>query len=406
MNATTLRYRTEVGWLFQAGLVIFIATVAIGILNGLQVMTFSRDQLLTHVHAGTLGWAALGVFAALLWLFGGSVTTGSGDRYVRAVAALMALSTPLYIAAFYSGNLVARAVFGVPVLAAIVLFFGWLFVTVRRIGWSRISTVQFGAVLGVLVLIVGSALGVLIQIVLARGERLGGDAVGAHASAQTIGYNVLVSLALIDWQLAPRDERSKRAFIGSAFLAIGALIIAVALLAGNQQAAGGYLPFELIAVILFLTRLAGPWLRTRWSDVAGQRHFTIALPFVLLDVGLIMYLVVTVLILKVYTFETVPQGIFIASIHATMVGGMTNILFGLIGKLTRDRAHILGWADHVIFWGLNLGVAGFIVTLLLGTRELERYATSLMGAAILLAIVTFTARLRAPAPAVMERAVA
>lgn len=36
----------------------------VGILNGLDLVEFDRKALLTHVHAGTLGWITLGFFAA------------------------------------------------------------------------------------------------------------------------------------------------------------------------------------------------------------------------------------------------------------------------------------------------------------------------------------------------------
>ena len=48
--------------LFRAALVIFVITVVIGILNGIDVWEPPRNTLLTHVHAGTLGWLTLSIF--------------------------------------------------------------------------------------------------------------------------------------------------------------------------------------------------------------------------------------------------------------------------------------------------------------------------------------------------------
>jgi hypothetical protein len=56
--------------LFRAALVIFVITVVIGTLNGIDVWEPPRNTLLTHVHAGTPGWVTLGVFAAAIWMFG------------------------------------------------------------------------------------------------------------------------------------------------------------------------------------------------------------------------------------------------------------------------------------------------------------------------------------------------
>jgi len=58
------RFATEIGWLLQTGLIVFIVTPTIGIINGTKIFgTLSRDVLLTHVHSGTLGWITLVVMA-------------------------------------------------------------------------------------------------------------------------------------------------------------------------------------------------------------------------------------------------------------------------------------------------------------------------------------------------------
>ena len=56
--------------LLSAALLIFVITIVIGILNGIDVWEVPRNTLLTHVHAGTLGWITLAVFAGAIWMFG------------------------------------------------------------------------------------------------------------------------------------------------------------------------------------------------------------------------------------------------------------------------------------------------------------------------------------------------
>src|SRR2546423_7973735 len=123
--------RTDIRLLFQAAMLAFVITVGIGIVNGLHLVgQLSQDVLLTHVHAGTLGWITLSVFAVSLWLFGGNEGRAPAERnlYVRSLSILSAISIPVYVIAFFSGNFIARAVFGFPVLLAIIGFFGWLIV--------------------------------------------------------------------------------------------------------------------------------------------------------------------------------------------------------------------------------------------------------------------------------------
>src|SRR5712691_9782808 len=62
--------RTDIRLLFQAAMLVFVITVAIGILNGLHLVgQLSQDVLLTLVHAGTLGWITLSVFAVSFCFF-------------------------------------------------------------------------------------------------------------------------------------------------------------------------------------------------------------------------------------------------------------------------------------------------------------------------------------------------
>ncbi|MGI8823468.1 MAG: hypothetical protein ACR2JP_09235 [Acidimicrobiia bacterium] len=42
------------GLLLRSALILFLVTIVIGILNGLDVWEPSHEMLLTHVHAGTL----------------------------------------------------------------------------------------------------------------------------------------------------------------------------------------------------------------------------------------------------------------------------------------------------------------------------------------------------------------
>src|SRR5438445_6971591 len=111
-------FAAETSLLFRVALAIFTVTVLIGILNGFHFVQLSRAVLLTHVHAGTLGWITLVATGASFWLYadGGSRLKG----LARGVAIGMSVAVPVYVAAFLSGNLAARAIFGVPVLLLIV----------------------------------------------------------------------------------------------------------------------------------------------------------------------------------------------------------------------------------------------------------------------------------------------
>ncbi|MFQ5923132.1 MAG: hypothetical protein ACE5M4_09835 [Anaerolineales bacterium] len=117
------RIEGSVKILLQAAMVIFLVNVLVGMLNGLDLVEFDRKALLTHVHAGTLGWITLGFLAACLWLFAERGTlTGWRPWSPRWLSSGGILYIALYVAAFYSGDLTARLVGGVLTLLAMLAY--------------------------------------------------------------------------------------------------------------------------------------------------------------------------------------------------------------------------------------------------------------------------------------------
>jgi len=127
-------FGAEVRLLLQAAMAIFLGTVVIGILNGLDVIDFEHNTLMAHVHAGTLGWITLGFFAACLWLFSaGQPLSGWRARTPRPLSWGGTVAIAFYVVAFYSGNLTARLLGGILTLIAVVGFFAWVVAQSRRV---------------------------------------------------------------------------------------------------------------------------------------------------------------------------------------------------------------------------------------------------------------------------------
>lgn len=139
-------------------------------------------------------------------------------------------------------------------------------------------------------------------------------------------------------------------------------------------------------------------MRQSWTALGSGRHVAVAVPFLVFNIGTIVYLIVALYVLRIYRDFDAPMALALTLDHAMFVGTMTNLIFAMLYELTAERRAILPWADHVIFWGMNAGVAAFIVVLLANITALERVTAPVMGACILLAILTYTLRLRAPAP--------
>jgi predicted membrane protein len=97
----------------------------------------------------------------------------------------------------------------------------------------------------------------------------------------------------------------------------------------------------------------------------------------------------------------IPPWLVFAFDHAMFIGVMTNGLIGLGMVLSGDRRQVWSWADDLAFWGINVGLVGFVIGLLVQSVALKRVSAPLMGAGILVALLALSMRLqrsRAPVP--------
>ena len=219
--------------------------------------------------------------------------------------------------------------------------------------------------------------------------------IGGHVTAQVVGFLLLLGMGLIEyWHRPEPTPASWAGRIQVGLLFFGALGIALGFALGQPQAAGGAVLLEVPALVIFLVRVGWSAVRTSWTRAGSARYAAVAVPFLILNVGSIIYLVLALFVLNIYKdFSEVPSSVAVTLDHALFVGVMTNLNFALLIRFTADRPAVLRWADNLIFWGLNAGVAAFIVVLLANITFFERFTAPVMGLAILLGLVTFTLRL-------------
>ena len=369
--------------LVLVAMAVFVVNIAIGILNGADAVDFDRNQILTHVHAGTVGWMTLTNVASTFLLF-----RASDRRLVIALAVLV----PLYVLAFYTGSFPLRAIGGVALLVAI----GWLLAWVwqQYLAGER-SLPRLAVTLGLTSFGYGAVVGVLIQVSLAMGQAiLPGDAIGAHASAMTFGYLVLVAFGLIEWRLLGTRDLPRAGLVQIVALFAGGLIISVGLLAGQAQAAGGiYLLTQLVSVVLFVVRVWPRSLRVRWLDGDPIRHVAAATVWVVGALALFMYLVFSFITAADPTDPSAfPLNVLIASDHAVYIGVITNIVLGLLSLLVLGADDRRSWIGHIIFWGVNLGLAVFVAGLIIDTSEIKRIGAPVMGLTLYVALAILATR--------------
>jgi hypothetical protein len=369
--------------LFLTAMTVFLVTVVIGILNGLDLVTFNHDQLLTHVHSGTIGWISLGIVGAAMWL------TRSGDA--RVTWALVVL-VPIYVVAFYSGNLAFRAIAGTPLLVVIVIVFLWAWGAARREG----SFPAYAVALALTTFAYGALFGVVLQIAFATSTTLlPGDGIGAHAATMTTSYLMLAGMGLVEWRLLGTRGVPRAGLVQIGALFTGGVILAAALLFSiSLQIAGGLnILFQLIAVGIFLWRIWPSALRASWLADDGRRH--VAFAALVIPFSMAILIVVIVKAASSNDPNAVPVSLLVAFDHSVFIGVITNILFGLLFALTEDRPAEASWLRHLVFGGVNLGMIVFVVGLILESSILKQIGSPIMGLAILLGLAILARRLLA-----------
>ena len=66
------------------------------------------------------------------------------------------------------------------------------------------------------------------------------------------------------------------------------------------------------------------------------------------------------------------------------------------------RGAVSSWVPHLVFWGVNLGLAVFMVGLIVDTAEVKRIGAPLMGVALLLALGLLAPKLLGSEPDTSE----
>jgi hypothetical protein len=373
--------------LLFASMAIFVVTVVMGILNGTDVLDLPHGALMAHVHSGTLGWITLSIFAAAAWIFGGA-------EMPRLLRDGSIVAVVLYVAAFWADISEIRPVAGTLMLLAIVWFAVWVFQA--RAG-RTLTVPRLSILLAAVNLVIGSILGVLLGLAHAGLFDLSSEIAGAHPAMMVVGYLILAGVAM-DEELLGGDgtERLTRLGTWQAFsFFIAGIALVVGILLDVQPLLGLNLLGEVVGVAIVLVRLRRRIMGANWSGTGPGRFGAVSILWLVPVVGLIVYLIAN----YIEDFDQAPVRLLLALDHATFVGILTNAILGLLLVATVTRRAIWAWADQVVFWGVNLGLVGFVIGLIADAPEIKRISTPVMGSTILLGLLTAAMRLRQVEPA-------
>jgi len=375
--------------LFLNTMALFTVTVLIGILNGLDLVEFSHNQLLTHVHAGTLGWITLSVFGASLWLFSENRVLSDGElRRTKTTAMLAAVLITLYAAAFFVGSTTLRVILGTLTLLAIGAFHGWA-MSARK---SLEMTIPHLAMLAALTsLVIGAILGVLLGLQTA-GLDISTRLFAGHPATMVIGYLLLAGMAITEWRLVPSPEpmsADKAGVVQVALLFLGGIILMLGILLDVFPLLTLNVPCEVIGVGIFLVRMRKQLAKAEWSSPGSRRLFAISALFLIANVVLLAYLIVN----YADDFEAVPSWLLFGLDHSVFIGVMTNALFGLIDTWSGGAEAERPWVGNVAFYGVNAGLIGFVAGLMTQSDLLKHIFAPIMGISILVTMAVFAMRL-------------
>jgi len=380
----------EVILLFRAAMVVFVWTVGIGILNGTDVVDFDRKVLLSHVHAGTLGWITISVFAAALWLFGAGAGEGE-TRAGRFLARTSLVVLPGFGLTFAFTYEEPRAVIGGLALTVIVGMFAWVLARFRHV---EPTTVHLAVVAAIATSVAGGVLGVLLATEIATGRNVltdGGS--DAHPATMVVGFLIPIGMALAEWGLWPAGRLEPAGRAGTLQVALpfaGGLLLMVGLLLDVDALPPLATLIELAGVVVFFRRLWGPIRGARAGARGPGRYAAMSAAAIVGNIIFLNYLVAA----NGGDIDLVADHQLLALDHMMFVGVLTNAIFALLlvalGGTRWPRV------DDIAFVGMNVALVGFIVSLLGEWTWLMRVATPVLGLSILAGLADRALTARAP----------
>ncbi len=387
-----------------AAATIFMYTIVIGILNGMDIWDPEHDVLMSHVHSGTLGWITLGVAGIAFLMFSeGRDVAADEQRKVASMAWSLIGAVVLYVLAFLAGDSIfddriQRPIFGTVLFVVVIWLLVWFVNTYRA--YESPGAARLGLLLAWISLLIGAVFGILLGLYTANGKVPGlGDETAArfadaHPPAMVIGYLLVAGFAVVEWLLHDSDE-GRAGSIQMWLLFVAGIVINIAFVTGKDDQLAG--PANLLMIAALLTLL---WRSRAMLAPDGWRNAGVGLfpRFALLF--LIVYLVlltvlVSWIIRDVVDFDALTEsqeGLLLAFDHTMFIGVMTNIMFGVLAlRFASSRVTL---ANKVLWGGVNVGLAGFALGLLTTTALLKQIFAPIMGLSLLFALVTYLAELR------------
>ncbi|HLE48150.1 MAG TPA: hypothetical protein VI818_07635 [Candidatus Thermoplasmatota archaeon] len=358
------RVWNSIRWLYTGAGLLFLANIALGVLNVFTDGDLPRAQLLAHLHSGTIGWITLSVIATMFWVFTGDrVVSDKYASFVRTYVILALLFVPGYVMAFglafSRGLFVLLPIFGIPTVLLIIAALAFSATRLKRL--PVVTTVHLLFVGALTVASLGGIMGAVWGLTYETGaypypDREGVEPIGAHAGPMDM-YLGLALAAMVELMIAPAaSQRWTKPGLAQTILGVlGAFIISLALFVGVPQ----IIPLSLLCYLVGFGFYFG---RVGWrtfkvnpfapGPAAAQFWGGLSFP---------AYVITFVLVVALYFVPGVPppHAVLIFFAHLGFIGFATNLLLATQSTFA-PKAGASPAMERAALWTLNIGFFAFM----------------------------------------------
>lgn len=386
------RIRAQVRLMFVAAALLFLVNNVLGFFNILDAPDLPRAQLLTHLHAGTIGWFTLSVIAATVWLFRRDQDPAlerTGATGALATTAVLAFTG--YIASFAFGFHFQGGAYNLlPVFGALtVIVFWWAFIWALTDlkNQETVSNAHLLLTTGLGIGSLAATMGLLIGSGYAAGRSFfpeGAEAVGSHAGTMD-AYLYLVLAGMLSMLLRPADGPARtKSGIGAA-IAWG--VAGLATWGGLFLGIEALLPVGTVALVVGLVfyLVAVGWRTFATNPFRGGSNPSVFWGGLFLPVSLIIFLIV---LPKLIAGDPIDHGLLISWTHIGFVGAVTNIALAVHAR-SGDPTGPWARLEPVAAWILNIGLLAFVAGELVADRPDGAW---IMGIGVVLAALAVAVR--------------
>lgn len=389
------RVWNSIRWLYMGAGVLFLANITLGIVNVFTPGALPRGQLLSHFHAGTIGWITLSIIATMLWVFtAGRQVAANVAAFITGLTVVSILAVAGYIAAFGlvfngDGPFWLLPLFGVPswlVILAATIFAGTQFKHQAVV--TTVHLLFFGALL---VASLGATMGVLQGLSYVRGSYPGppgADGLGAHAGPMEM-YLGLAFAGLAELLVGRNWEQrwTKAGMTQMVLSVVGGYLGSIALYANI----GPLIP---LGLLLYLVSFGIYFARIGWRTftvnpfkpgrAAAIFWGGLAYPF-----NIILFVILVALFFV--PGNPLPHDLGVIFAHVSFIGAGTNFILATQSVYGDRGAPVHKWQGPA-HWLLNLGMLVFFAGEVMAER---REGALVMAVGVLAALFIVWSRLGA-----------